>query len=106
MIRKVGKVFLVGAGPGDPGLITVRGLECPHRALPAVAATFETWTAGAVTSLLQLRSLLEKKASAPMPLDPALSDEGHKAPLYGADIVRLRKRQNLFQIALVEVANR
>ena len=25
---KPGKVFLVGAGPGDPGLISVKGLEC------------------------------------------------------------------------------
>lgn len=27
-----GKVYLVGAGPGDPGLITVRGRECLERA--------------------------------------------------------------------------
>ncbi|MCG6954369.1 MAG: uroporphyrinogen-III C-methyltransferase [Gemmatimonadetes bacterium] len=27
-----GTVYLVGAGPGDPGLITVRGVECLHRA--------------------------------------------------------------------------
>jgi len=26
-----GKVYLVGAGPGDPGLITVKGLECIRR---------------------------------------------------------------------------
>ena len=29
---KTGKVYLVGAGPGDPGLITVKGMECISRA--------------------------------------------------------------------------
>ena len=27
-----GKVYLVGAGPGDAGLITVKGLDCIRRA--------------------------------------------------------------------------
>ena len=29
---KKGKVYLVGAGPGDPGLITVKGIDCLKKA--------------------------------------------------------------------------
>lgn len=32
MIQSTGKVYLIGAGPGDPGLITVKGLDCVKKA--------------------------------------------------------------------------
>ncbi len=32
MTQPTGKVYLIGAGPGDPGLITVKGLECVQKA--------------------------------------------------------------------------
>ncbi|MFA5802594.1 MAG: uroporphyrinogen-III C-methyltransferase [Thermoleophilia bacterium] len=32
MVDKKGKVYLVGAGPGDPGLFTLKGVECMRRA--------------------------------------------------------------------------
>jgi uroporphyrinogen III methyltransferase/synthase len=32
MNNQIGTVYLVGAGPGDPGLITVKGLECVKKA--------------------------------------------------------------------------
>lgn len=32
MKEQTGKVYLIGAGPGDPGLITVKGLECVKKA--------------------------------------------------------------------------
>ncbi|HRU06524.1 MAG TPA: SAM-dependent methyltransferase, partial [Candidatus Brocadiia bacterium] len=31
-VHVAGKVFLIGGGPGDPGLVTVRGLEALRRA--------------------------------------------------------------------------
>lgn len=31
-VNRGGKVYLVGAGPGDPGLLTVKGKECLERA--------------------------------------------------------------------------
>ncbi len=32
MTQSIGKVYLIGAGPGDPGLITVKGLDCVKKA--------------------------------------------------------------------------
>ena len=32
MTHSKGKVYLIGAGPGDPGLITVKGLDCVRKA--------------------------------------------------------------------------
>ena len=32
MKRGAGKVYLVGGGPGDPKLITLKGVECLRRA--------------------------------------------------------------------------
>lgn len=32
MTQSIGKVYLIGAGPGDPGLITVKGLQCVQKA--------------------------------------------------------------------------
>ena len=36
--RATGMVYLVGAGPGDPGLITVKGLECIRKSDVVIAA--------------------------------------------------------------------
>jgi len=45
--QRVGCVFLVGAGPGDPGLITLRGVDCLREADVVIGADCEIM-AGAV----------------------------------------------------------
>ncbi|MDP2724829.1 MAG: SAM-dependent methyltransferase, partial [Syntrophales bacterium] len=31
-MKKQGKVYIIGAGPGDPGLITLKGVQCLREA--------------------------------------------------------------------------
>jgi len=31
-VNTIGKVYIIGAGPGDPGLITLKGLKCLQEA--------------------------------------------------------------------------
>ena len=43
MTENKGIVYLVGAGPGDPGLITLKGRECIERADVVVYAVYKAF---------------------------------------------------------------
>ena len=65
-------VYLIGAGPGDPGLITVRGMQClaaadvvlyDHLVHPAAAAPRASRTRKRSTSATRRRSRSSRKRS-------------------------------------------
>ena len=69
--RRVGKVILVGAGPGDPGLVTVRGLEAVRR---ADAVVFDS---------LAPASLVDEAPAGARRID--VGKRGHDAPTRSQD---------------------
>ncbi len=85
-----GTVYLVGAGPGDPGLITVRGAECLGRAELVVYDRLSN------ASLLDLappsaeRVFMGKDPETPAGLQEAINNLLVEAALAGKTVVRLK----------------
>ena len=85
-----GTVYLVGAGPGDPGLITVRGAECLQRADVVVYDRLSS------ASLLDLapasaeRVFMGKDPETSAGLQDAINNVLVEAALAGKTVVRLK----------------
>src|SRR5438270_8289895 len=83
-------VYLVGAGPGDPGLLTVRGAEVLRRADVVVYDRLS------VASLLDLAPASAERISVgKAPRHPSMAQEAINALLVergrsGAEVVRLK----------------
>jgi len=89
--NKPGKVYLVGAGPGDPGLLTVKGAECLRRADLVVFDRL-----GASPAMLALapesaeRAFMGKEPETPGGFQQQISETLAAAALQGKTVVRLK----------------
>ena len=87
---RLGKVYLVGAGPGDPGLLTVRGLELLRRAQVIVFDQLVNPVLLEEASSGALRIFAGKKAGrhciAQSEINQVLIDHAH----LGYEVVRLK----------------
>lgn len=89
--RKAGKVYLVGAGPGDPGLLTIKGAECLRRADVVVYDRL-----GTSPELLALapesaeRVFMGKEPETPGGFQQLISKTLAAAALEGKTVVRLK----------------
>ena len=59
MNRASGRVFIVGAGPGDPGLLTVRGAELIEAADDLVVEDLRKRTQDVVTGQAEVRRIFD-----------------------------------------------
>ena len=85
-----GKVYLVGAGPGDPGLITVKGAECLRRADVVVYDRLVSPELLALAPPEAERVFMGKEPDTPSGFQDQINDTLVRAALEGKTVVRLK----------------
>jgi uroporphyrin-III C-methyltransferase len=86
----IGKVYLVGAGPGDPGLITVRGLELLRKASVVVYDQLVSPALLAEASAETVRIFVGKKAGRHCIAQEEINRTLIACARAGHDVVRLK----------------
>mgnify|MGYP002639578300 CR=1 FL=1 len=86
----VGKVYLVGAGPGDPGLLTVKGAECLKNADVVVYDRLASPELLALAPESAERVFMGKEPETPGGFQQQINDTLSTAALQGKIVVRLK----------------
>lgn len=86
----VGKVYLVGAGPGDPGLLTVKGAECLKHADVVVYDRLASPELLAFAPATAERIFMGKEPETPGGFQQQINDTLSAAALQGKTVVRLK----------------
>jgi len=88
--KKTGKVYLVGAGPGDPGLITVKGAECLKAADVVVYDRLSSPQLLALAPHTAELVFMGKEPETPGGFQQQINETLSKAALEGKTVVRLK----------------
>jgi uroporphyrinogen III methyltransferase/synthase len=86
----IGKVYLVGAGPGDPGLLTMKGAECLRRADVVVYDRLSSPELLALAPITAERVFMGKEPETPGGFQQQINDTLSAAALQGKIVVRLK----------------
>lgn len=86
----VGKVYLVGAGPGDPGLLTVKGVECLKKADVVVYDRLASPELLALAPKSAECIFMGKEPETPGGFQQQINDTLSAAALQGKTVVRLK----------------
>src|SRR5512137_151656 len=89
ILRSRGRVFLVGAGPGDPGLLTLRGRECLQRAEVVIHDFLLNPALLAYAPNAEIISVAQPLGRRPRPMDEIIALMVDKAR-QGKIVVRLK----------------
>jgi uroporphyrinogen III methyltransferase/synthase len=87
---KIGKVFLVGAGPGDPGLISVKGKELLHSCDVVIYDALVNETLVAILSASTKKIFAGKRGNQPSTPQSTINKMLVKEAQKGQKVVRLK----------------